>query len=287
MIIDGLSLIYPNGVKAIDKMSLNISQGIFGLLGPNGAGKSSLMKTLVGLQKPSSGQVLFNNVDIIRDPDHIKRTLGYLPQEFGVLPKANAFQLLEHLAILKGIKDKSFRKLHINYLLREVNLDQHASREVYTFSGGMRQRFGLAQALLGNPQFIVVDEPTAGLDPEERNRINGILSKIGQQRIVLLSTHLVEDVYQLCAEMAILHSGKLKITGSPKELIKALEGKIWARPAASDEAEIPDFSSVMIRKNFIGGESWITVFSENRPDGFQLQKPTLEDFYFCSIKNLI
>lgn len=206
--INNLSLTYKNGFQAIKNISLEIKNGMFGLLGPNGAGKSSLMKTIVGLQKPTSGTLVFNGIDIVKEPDYIKKNLGFLPQDFGVYPKVSAYDLLEHIAILKGITDQKMRKNQILNLLEKVNLSDFA-KEVHTFSGGMKQRFGVAQALLGDPKIIIVDEPTAGLDPEERNRFNALLNDISQDVIVILSTHLVEDVRNLCSEMAVMNRGQI------------------------------------------------------------------------------
>ncbi len=202
--IKNLTKTYQNGVKAINNISLEVSNGMFGLLGPNGSGKSSLMKTIVGLQKPDSGQIIFNNKDVIKEPDIIKRQLGFLPQDFGVYPNVSAYTLLEHLAMLKGIVNYRERRAQLLTLLDKVNLYAHRKKEVHTFSGGMRQRFGIAQALLGNPKIVLVDEPTAGLDPEERNRFNRLLSEISEEMIIILSTHLVEDVNNLCSKMAII-----------------------------------------------------------------------------------
>ena len=210
--IENLSKTYPNGVKALDGINLEINNGMFGLLGANGAGKSSLMRTIASLQEPSLGAITFNNTDIINDPQEIRKQLGYLPQEFGVYPKVSAERLLNHLAVLKGLHQKNERKEQVKALLQQTNLYQHRKKSVHTFSGGMRQRFGIAQALLGNPQLIIVDEPTAGLDPEERNRFLNLLSEIGENVIVILSTHIVEDIRDLCTKMAILSSGMGALT---------------------------------------------------------------------------
>ena len=236
--INNLNLTYKNGYNAINGISLEIKNGMFGLLGPNGAGKSSLMKTIVGLQKPTSGSIEFNDIDVVEKADYIKRNLGFLPQDFGVYPKVNAYDLLNHIAILKGITTKTERHEQIRYLLEKVNLWNFRDKEVHTFSGGMKQRFGVAQALLGNPKIIIVDEPTAGLDPEERNRFNTLLSDISSDVVVILSTHLVEDVKNLCSEMTIMNRGRVLKTGKPKELIKELEGKIWSKFIDNDELEV-------------------------------------------------
>lgn len=281
---ENLSLTYKNGVKAINNVSIEIGNGMFGLLGPNGAGKSSFMKTIVGLQRPSSGNIRFNEKDIVRDPGFLKKQLGFLPQDFGVYPKATAFQLLDHLAVLKGIGNKKQRTKQVSNLLEKVNLSAFQHKEVHSFSGGMRQRFGIAQALLGNPQIIIVDEPTAGLDPEERNRFNGILSEISKEVVVILSTHLVEDVRNLCSRMAIMQNGAIVVQGRPKELVNFLQGKTWTK--AIDKSNLPQIeqSYHVISKFFIENKMMITVFSEHKPEGFEPQPPGLEDFYFYTIK---
>jgi len=229
LLINDLTKTYPNGVKALDGINLKITNGMFGLLGANGAGKSSLMRTIASLQEPSSGSISFNNIDVIEQPHEIRKQLGYLPQEFGVYPKISAEKLLNHLAILKGILNKKERKEQVTALLQQVNLYQHRKKAVYTFSGGMRQRFGIAQALLANPKLIIVDEPTAGLDPEESNRFLNLLSEIGENVIVILSTHIVEDVRDLCPKMAILSNGKIITQGNPSELVATINGKIWSK----------------------------------------------------------
>ena len=278
--INNLELTYKNGHQAIRNISLEIKNGMFGLLGPNGAGKSSLMKTIVGLQKPSSGEILFNNADIVNNPDEIKKYLGFLPQDFGLYPKVSAYNLLNHIAILKGIKDDTERKNQIQYLLEKVNLWDFKNKEVYTFSGGMKQRFGVAQALLGSPKIIIVDEPTAGLDPEERNRFNALLSDISNEVIVILSTHLVEDVKNLCSEMTIMNKGRILKTGKPKELIEDLEGKIWSKFIADDELETYQSNLKVISQQLIERQLQITVFSPTQPEGFSSVEPILEHVYF-------
>ncbi len=227
--IKNLSKTYANGVQALSNISLEINNGMFGLLGPNGAGKSSLMRTIVGLQPADAGEILLNGMNILENPQFIKQQLGFLPQDFGVYPKISAQDLLNHIAIIKGVANKKERKEQIDSLLEKVNLSSHKNKEVYTFSGGMRQRFGVAQTLLGNPKIIIVDEPTAGLDPEERNRFNGLLSEIGVERIVILSTHLVEDVRNLCSKMAIIKNGKVVLQGNPNDFVAELKGKIWQK----------------------------------------------------------
>ncbi|OAD90735.1 multidrug ABC transporter ATP-binding protein [Aequorivita soesokkakensis] len=278
--INNLELTYKNGHQAIRNISLEIKNGMFGLLGPNGAGKSSLMKTIVGLQKPSSGSIQFNDVDIVSNSDYIKKNLGFLPQDFGVYPKVSAYNLLNHIAILKGIKDDTERKNQIQYLLEKVNLWNFKNKEVHTFSGGMKQRFGVAQALLASPKIIIVDEPTAGLDPEERNRFNTLLSDISSEVIVILSTHLVQDVKNLCSEMTIMNSGRILKTGKPKELIEDLEGKIWSKFIDNDELETYQSNLKVISQQLIERQLQITVFASTQPEGFLPVEPILEHVYF-------
>jgi len=282
--IEKLNLQYKNGVKAIDDISLTIRNGMFGLLGPNGAGKSSLMKTIVGLQQPQSGKLLFNGIDIIQQPEFIRKQLGFLPQDFGVYPRASALQLLDHLAVLKGVADAKERKKQIDILLEKVNLTAVKNKEVFRFSGGMRQRFGIAQALLGNPSIIIVDEPTAGLDPEERNRFNGILSEISKEVIVLLSTHLVEDVRNLCSSMAILKNGRIRVVGSPGELVSTLQGKIWAKKISKTELADVEQRFHVISHQWVETQLVVSVYATRQPEGFEAILPTLEHFYFYTIK---
>jgi ABC-type multidrug transport system ATPase subunit len=278
--ITGLNKTYANGVVAINNISLSISNGMFGLLGPNGAGKSSLMKTIAGLQKPTSGNIHFNGVDIVKDIAFIKKQLGFLPQDFGVYPKVSAYNLLEHLAVLKGVSNATERKNQINSLLEKVNLFPVKNKEVHTFSGGMKQRFGVAQALLGNPKIIIVDEPTAGLDPEERNRFNMLLSEISEDVIVMLSTHLVEDVRNLCNNMAIIQQGTIKAIGKPSEMIAALEGKIWTKVIANSELQTYRSIHNVISQQLIERVIHISVYANKQPNGFQSVLPTLEHVYF-------
>jgi ABC-2 type transport system ATP-binding protein len=282
--IENLSKTYPNGVKALDNVSLDISNGMFGLLGPNGAGKSSLMKTIATLQEPSSGTITFNNHDIVSNPQEIRNQLGYLPQEFGVYPKISAQQLLEHIAVLKGIANRQDRKEQIEALLQQTNLYTHRKKPVYTFSGGMRQRFGIAQALLGNPQIIIVDEPTAGLDPEERNRFLNLLSEIGENVIIILSTHIVEDVRDLCSNMAILGEGKIIRQGNPLELTKLLSGKIWSKTIAKEELDAYQISQDVISTRLFAGKTQIKVLADEQPEqGFDRVSPDLESVYFSTL----
>ena len=276
--INNLTKTYPNGVKALNGINLEITNGMFGLLGSNGAGKSSLMRTIASLQEPSSGSISFNNIDVVKQPDEIRKKLGYLPQEFGVYPKISAEKLLNHLAILKGILNKKERKEQVTALLQQVNLYQHRKKSVYTFSGGMRQRFGIAQALLANPQLIIVDEPTAGLDPEESNRFLNLLSEI--------STHIVEDVRNLCPKMAILYDGEIISQGNPKELVASIEGKIWTRIIPKADLDIYKKAFDVISTKLVSGETQIRVLSEKKPEAvFEMITPNLEDFYFATLFN--
>jgi ABC-2 type transport system ATP-binding protein len=284
--INNLTKTYPNGVKALNGINLEITNGMFGLLGANGAGKSSLMRTIASLQEPTSGNLSFNNLDIVQNPDEIRKHLGYLPQEFGVYPKISAEKLLNHLAILKGILDKKERKEQVTALLQQVNLYQHRKKSVYTFSGGMRQRFGIAQALLANPQIIIVDEPTAGLDPEESNRFLNLLSEIGENVIVILSTHIVEDVRNLCPKMAILSNGEIISEGNPIELVASIEGKVWTKIIPKKDIEVYKKAFDVISTKLVSGETQIRVMSENKPEaGFNVITPNLEDFYFATLFN--
>lgn len=283
LIIKNLQKTYGNGVKAIDNISLEINNGMFGLLGPNGAGKSSLMRTIVGLQSSDSGEILFNDVNVLENSDFIKKQLGFLPQDFGVYPKVSAYDLLSHLAVLKGVTDSVVRKDQVLSLLEKVNLFAHRKKEVHTFSGGMRQRFGVAQALLGDPKIIIVDEPTAGLDPEERNRFNSLLSEIGEDRIVILSTHLVEDVRNLCSKMAIMNEGKVLLQGNPMELMTSLEEKIWSKQIQKEELTYYKNDYSVISSQFTAGKLSIHVFSEIQLSDFNAVKPTLEDVYFSTL----
>lgn len=282
--IKNLCKSYKNGVKALDNVSLTISNGMFGLLGPNGAGKSSLMRTLATLQQPDSGQVLFSGMDILRHPQQLRGQLGYLPQDFGVYPKISAAQLLDHLAILKGILNKKERKEQVTALLQQTNLYADRKRAVSTFSGGMRQRFGIAQALLGNPKLIIVDEPTAGLDPLERNRFHDLLSEIGENVVVLLSTHIVEDVHDLCPEMAVMASGKVILQGKPASLTEKLKGMVWRKTISRNELVQHQSEFDVISTRLIGGKIQLHVLSSISPGaGFEQFYPGLEDVYFSAL----
>ncbi len=281
--IKDLQKTYSNGVKALNQVSLKITNGLFGLLGPNGAGKSSLMRTIAALQQPDSGSILFNGVNILENPMYIRNYLGYLPQEFGVYPNVSAYRLLDHLAILKGIISNPARKEQVESLLQQTNLWEHKNKAVSTFSGGMRQRFGIAQALLGNPKIIIADEPTAGLDPEERNRFHNLLSEIGEQVIVILSTHIVEDVKNLCPKMAIISQGKVLAQGTPDEFIRELQGKIWTQTVAKNELENYRHLN-LISTRLYAGKVKLNARAEQQPDpGFAPVSADLEDVYFCTL----
>src|SRR6202046_4503222 len=235
--IDKLTHVYPNGVKALDNVSLTVARGMYGLLGPNGAGKSTLMRTIATLQAPTSGTITFDGIDVIKDPEALRRTLGYLPQYFGVYPRVSAYDLLDHMAVLKGIVGGKDRRETVEYLLNQTNLWDVRRKALAGYSGGMRQRFGIAQALIGDPSLIIVDEPTAGLDPEERNRFLNLLAQIGENVVVILSTHIVEDVTDLCPRMAIISEGRVLLSGQPAEAMSSLEGRIWRRAVAHSAIE--------------------------------------------------
>ena len=282
--IKHLTKSYGNNTKALDNISLDISNGMFGLLGPNGAGKSSLMRTLATLQLPDSGQVLFDGRDIHQHPQELRSQLGYLPQDFGVYPKISAMALLDHFAVLKGLLNKAERKEQVLALLHQTNLYTVRKQAVSTFSGGMRQRFGIAQALLGAPQLIIVDEPTAGLDPQERNRFHDLLSEIGEQVVVLLSTHIVEDVHDLCPEMAVLAHGKVILKGKPARLTADLEGQIWRKTVSKDALRHYQAHFNIISTRRISGNIQLHVLAGECPDqGFESFHPGLEDVYFSAL----
>lgn len=282
--IENLNKCYQNGVKALDNVSLSISNGMFGLLGPNGAGKSSLMRTLATLQLPDSGMITFDEIDIVKNPQEMRKQLGYLPQDFGVYPKISAVELLNHIAILKGLQDKSQRKEQVQSLLQQTNLYDVRKRSVSTFSGGMRQRFGIAQALLGNPQLIIVDEPTAGLDPLERNRFHDLLNEIGEQRVVMLSTHIVEDVNDLCPEMAVLAGGKLILQGKPADLTSKLNGKVWRKQIEKVDLKEQISNYDVISTRIVAGKIQVFVLADQQPTaGFEPFYPGLEEVYFSAL----
>lgn len=282
--IENLSKTYPNGVHALDNVSLEIKNGMFGLLGPNGAGKSSLMRTLATLQEADSGTAMLDDIDMLNQPIEVRKLLGYLPQEFGVYPRVTAEQLLDHVAILKGVSNGKERKELVKFLLQKVNLYDKRNKSVKGFSGGMKQRVGIAQALIGNPKLIIVDEPTAGLDPGERNRFHNLLADVGEEVIVILSTHIVEDVRELCSEMAIMNLGRIVYKGSPFTVIDELRGKVWAKLVEREDLDALKASMNVISDKMVAGRPQIHVLSESSPGaGFNAVEPNLEDVFFVKI----
>ncbi|UXK07326.1 ABC transporter ATP-binding protein [Shewanella putrefaciens] len=281
--ISNLTKTYDNGVKALDGVDLTISKGMFGLLGPNGAGKSSLMRTIAALQSADSGSIVFDGIDVLADPQALRKTLGYLPQDFNVYPRISAYDLLDHLAILKGINQSKLRKEAVEGLLAHTNLYQHKNKAVSGFSGGMRQRFGIAQALLGDPKLLIVDEPTAGLDPEERNRFHNLLVSLGEEKVVILSTHIVEDVSELCANMAVLASGKILLKGNPRQLVSELTEKIWTKTVSQAQAQELEAQLPVISKRLFAGRTVLNVMAETCPEGFTPATAGLEDLYFSTL----
>jgi len=281
--IQAITKTYPNGVKALNGVNLSIEKGLFGLLGPNGAGKSSLMRTIATLQQPDSGSITFDQVDVLRQPNELRQRLGYLPQEFGVYPRISAYDLLDHLAILKGIDNKGQRKEAVDGLLAHTNLFQHRKKAVSGFSGGMRQRFGIAQALLGDPDLLIVDEPTAGLDPEERNRFHNLLVSLGQEKVVILSTHIVDDVSELCANMAVLGNGEILLKGDPLTVTEELNGQIWRKVVSIEEAAEIESQLAVISKRLFAGRTVLHVLASEAPAGFDSTPASLEDVYFSSL----
>jgi ABC-type multidrug transport system ATPase subunit len=280
-----LSKTYSNGVRALSDVSLDIPTGMFGLLGPNGAGKSTLMRTLASLQDADSGTATLGELDLLRDKAALRRVLGYLPQSFGVYPRISAEDLLDHFARLKGIHDRSERREAVESLLRQTNLWEVRKKQVGKYSGGMKQRFGIAQALLGNPKLIIVDEPTAGLDPAERYRFHNLLSEIGENIIVILSTHIVEDVSDLCEQMAIIHRGQVLVKGSPAELIAQASGKVWEATVEKSELEEQQRLHPVISSRHFAGKIVLRAFAESAPAAhFEPVRASLEDVYFASIK---
>jgi len=282
--VQNLSKTYPNGVQALKDVTLRIGPGMFGLLGPNGAGKSTLMRTIATLQDPDSGRVALGGLDVLKQKDEVRRQLGYLPQELGVYPKISAEGMLAHLAVLKGIHRSAERKETVAALLKRTNLYEVRHQSLGTFSGGMKQRFGIAQALLGNPRLIIVDEPTAGLDPGERVRFHNLLSEIGEDRVVILSTHIVEDVSDLCSQMAIIAGGRLLLTGEPGRAVESLRGKIWRRDIPRAELAAYQQRMAVIATRLVAGKTVIHVHAEAPPDpGFEPAQPSLEDVYFTTL----
>jgi ABC-type multidrug transport system ATPase subunit len=282
--IKGLSHIYANGVQALNDVSLEMPFGMFGLLGPNGAGKSTLMRSIATLQTPTSGSIHFDDIDVIAEPEKLRRTLGYLPQEFGVYPRVSAYDLLDHMAVLKGISRRGERKDTVETLLQQVNLWNVRKNAVAGYSGGMRQRFGIAQALIGQPRLIIVDEPTAGLDPEERNRFLNLLAEIGENVVVILSTHIVEDVADLCPRMAIISDGQIVRDGAPAELIASLKDRLWAKTIDKAELEALRARRQVISTRLFAGRTVVHVVSDANPGaGFTAVSGGLEDVYFSTL----
>lgn len=286
--INNLNKKYSNGVHALNDVTLTIQKGMFGLLGPNGAGKSSLMRTLATLQDVDSGSVTLGDIDVLNDKESVRKVLGYLPQEFGVYPRTSAVDLLDHLALLKGFESKADRKQIVEQLLLKVNLWEHRKNAVASYSGGMRQRFGIAQCLIGSPKLVIVDEPTAGLDPGERNRFYNILSEIGENIIVILSTHIVQDVRELCTQMAVMNNGKVLFSGNTDEALLEIKGKVWEKKVA--KTDLPEYQKnyQIISNKLVGGQPLIHVFSEaSLGDGFTRAEENLEDVFFAKLNELV
>ncbi len=282
--ISNLSKTYPNGVQALKDVTLNISNGMFGLLGPNGAGKSSLMRTIATLQDADSGTIVFDGIDVLTQKQELRKTLGYLPQEFGVYPKVSAEEMLHYIARLKGISNDKERKELVKALLEQVNLYNHRNKYLGGYSGGMKQRFGIAQALIGNPKLIIVDEPTAGLDPAERLRFNNLLSEIGENIVVILSTHIVDDVNELCNDTAIIASGRVVQRGNPEDLLNGFKDKIWSKRVAKDEVARYQSEYKLVLSKLSGGKMVVHIYSDTDPgNGFVAENATLEDIYFANI----
>lgn len=281
--INQLEKTYDNGVKALDGVSLEIPKGLFGLLGPNGAGKSSLMRTIATLQPADAGSISFDGIDVLADPNALRYRLGYLPQTFGVYPRVSAIDLLDHLAILKGLVNKTERREAVAGLLAHTNLYQHRKQAVSGFSGGMRQRFGIAQALLGDPDLLIVDEPTAGLDPEERNRFHNLLVKLGEDKVIILSTHIVADVSELCPKMAILAGGKILLEGNPAALVNSLDNDVWSKTVDLEEFDAISASQPVISSRLAAGKTIVHVLTETAPEGFTAARIDLEDVYFSRL----
>lgn len=283
--INNLSKTYSNGVKALNSVNLDVHQGMFGLLGPNGAGKSSLMRTLATLQSADEGSAFLNDIDILNDQDSLRQVLGYLPQEFGTYPRISAIRMLDHFAVLKGINGSGERKELVNHLLNEVNLWDARKTAVSTYSGGMKQRFGIAQALIGNPQLVIVDEPTAGLDPEERRRFHNLLADIGEDTVVILSTHIVDDVSDLCSDMAIMGGGRILLNGQPNDVIEQLKGSIYSKVIDRNELDAYSQNHQVLFSTLVGGRTKIHIMSTQDPgDGFEAANASLEDVYFSTLR---
>jgi ABC-type multidrug transport system ATPase subunit len=284
--IQNLTHVYRKGTKALDNVSLEIDRGMFGLLGPNGAGKSTLMRDVATLQAPTSGRIRFDDIDVVAEPEKLRRVLGYLPQDFGVYPRVSAYDMLDHMAVLKGIANRGERRETVETLLSQTNLWSVRKKAIAGFSGGMRQRFGIAQALIGRPSLLIVDEPTAGLDPEERNRFLNLLAEVGEKVVVILSTHIVEDVSELCQRMAIIAQGRIVATGAPSELTAKLKGRIWRKIVAKADLERHRKQYVVILQRLVGGQTMIHIVSDTDPgDGFAPMEAGLEDVYFATLDN--
>ena len=282
--ISGLSKTYPNDVRALDDVSLSIPTGMFGLLGPNGAGKSTLMRTIATLQEPDSGSIHLDDIDVLQNKTELRRCLGYLPQEFGAYPRTSPVVMLNHVAVLKGITDKKVRKALVEQLLTKTNLWDVRKKSIDTFSGGMKQRFGIAQALIGEPKLIIVDEPTAGLDPAERRRFQNLLAKIGQDVVVILSTHIVDDVSDLCSRMAIMGEGRILVEDEPQLLMEKLKGKLWSKVIPTEQVAILHKSLPIVSTRMVAGQTEIRVVAQEQPDcDMALVSPTLEDVYFATL----
>ncbi len=285
--IENVSKTYDNGVRALQNIHLQIPKGMFGLLGPNGAGKSSLMRTIATLQAPDTGSIHFQNLDALTQEEDLRKVLGYLPQEFGVYPKISATDLLDYIATLKGITDPQQRKERVLHFLELTNLSQHKNKSVNTYSGGMKQRFGIAQALIAQPQLLIVDEPTAGLDPEERLRFYNILSEIGSDVTVILSTHIVSDVADLCQNFAIINNGKVLVQTTPEKALKDIEGKVWSRIVEKQAVPAMEKQHQVINSRFSAGKIIVKVYSTVAPENFDRAEASLEDYYFAHIKGFV
>lgn len=281
--LNAVSHVYANGTRALDNVTLSIPRGMYGLLGPNGAGKSTLMRTIATLQTPTEGAIRFGSIDVLSDPETLRKTLGYLPQDFGVYPRVSAYDMLDQMAVLKGIASKGDRKAVVETLLNQTNLWAVRNKAIAGFSGGMRQRFGIAQALIGNPELIIVDEPTAGLDPEERNRFLNLLASIGENVVVILSTHIVDDVADLCPRMAVLAGGKVQLEGAPLELIADTRGRVWKKTINRDELEAHQADFAVISTRLFAGRTIIHIMSDTQPQGFEPVEAGLEDVYFTTL----
>lgn len=284
--ISGVSHVYANGTRALDAVNLSIPRGMFGLLGPNGAGKSTLMRTIATLQTPTSGSIKFGDLDILQNPGELRKRLGYLPQDFGVYPRVTAFNMLDHMAVLKGVSSKGERKAVVETLLNQTNLWNHRNQFIAGFSGGMRQRFGIAQALIGSPELIIVDEPTAGLDPEERNRFLNLLAGISENVVIILSTHIVDDVADLCPRMAVLAGGRVQLEGAPLDLIAQTKGRIWKKTIGRDELEAHQQQYQVISTRLFAGRTIIHILADAKPAGFDDVEAGLEDVYFTTLADL-